>query len=162
MDFDQIYRANAETVYRYLFSLCRNEDLAEELTAQTFLEAIRSIHRYRGDGAVSTYLCGIAKNLLHKEWERRKRQQTYPLEVTANLTDGSTPESIVLASMEKQEIYRKIHGLPPKQREVVYLRLSGELSFKEIGMIMGESETWARVTFYRAKEALVKGGEGDA
>ena len=162
MDFDNIYRANAEIVYRYLFSLSQDADLAEDLTSQTFLEAIRGIHHYRGDAALSTYLCGIAKNLLHKEWEKRKRRQEYPLEEAAHLADGLTPEEIVLASMERQDIYKRIHALPPRQREVVYLRLSGELSFKEIGVIMEESETWARVTFYRAKLALAKGGEGDA
>ncbi|WP_419028585.1 RNA polymerase sigma factor [Dysosmobacter sp.] len=51
-----------------------------------------------------------------------------------------------------------MHALPEKTREVVYLRLSGELPFSEIGAILGESETWARVTFYRAKQKLLEGG----
>ena len=58
----------------------------------------------------------------------------------------------------RQELFRRIHALPEKTREVVYLRLSGELPFSEIGAILGESETWARVTFYRAKQKLLEGG----
>ena len=162
MDFEQIYRSNVDIIYRYLFSLSQDADLAEDLTSQTFLEAIRGIHHYRGDAALSTYLCGIAKNLLYKEWEKRKRRQEYPLEEAEHLTHESTPEDVVLASLERQDMYKRIHALPIRQREVVYLRLSGELSFKEIGVIMEESETWARVTFYRAKLDLAKGGDENA
>lgn len=121
-DFDRAYRENAELVYRYVFSLTRNADLAEEVTQQTFYEAIRHPGNYRGEAALSTYLCGIAGNLM------------------------------------KKELFRRIHALPEKTREVVYLRLSGELPFSEIGAILGESETWARVTFYRAKQKLLEGG----
>ena len=112
-DFDRAYRENAELVYRYVFSLTRNADLAEEVTQQTFYEAIRHPGNYRGEAALSTYLCGIAGNLMKKEFSRRAK---------------------------------------------VYLRLSGELPFSEIGAILGESETWARVTFYRAKQKLLEGG----
>lgn len=161
-DFEQIYRANVNIVYRYLFSLTRDPDLAEDLTSQTFLEAIRSIHRYRGESQLSTYLCGIARNLLRKEREKQSRRRECPLEDAKYLPSGETTEETVLAEMNRQEIYRRIRGLPPKLREVVCLRISGELSFKEIGAIMGESETWARVTFYRAKQRLVKGDERNA
>ena len=131
-DFDRAYRENAELVYRYLFSLTRNADLAEEVTQQTFYEAIRHPGNYRGEAALSTYLCGIAGNLMKKELSRRARENHVPIE---EMTD-----------------------LPEKTREVVYFRLSGELPFSEIGAILGESETWARVTFYRAKQKLLEGG----
>ncbi len=82
--FDQIYRESADIVYRYLFSLTRNQDLSEELTQQTFYEALRQSGKYRGDAAPSTYLCGIAKNLLKKELTRRARQAHVPLGRTRN------------------------------------------------------------------------------
>ena len=63
-----------------------------------------------------------------------------------------------MGNLSRQELFRRIHALPEKTREVVYLRLSGELPFSEIGAILGESETWARVTFYRAKQKLMEGG----
>lgn len=69
-DFDRAYRENAELVYRYVFSLTRNADLAEEVTQQTFYEAIRHPGNYRGEAALSTYLCGIAGNLMKKELSR--------------------------------------------------------------------------------------------
>ena len=58
-------------------------------------------------------------------------------------------------------LLRSIHGVPADAREVVYLRAFGGLSFLEIGDVLGKTETWARVTFYRSKEKLRNGGTGD-
>ncbi len=158
-DFDRLYRENAEIVCRYLFSLSRDADLAEELTQQTFCEAIHSADKYRGDAAMSTYLCGIAKNLLKKEWLRRSKQPQFSIEEVENTTAQDTAEADALASASKGQLFKRIHLLPEKMREVVYLRLTGELSFREIGEIVGESEIWARVMFYRAKQNLKDGGD---
>jgi len=156
-DMDSVYRENAEIVYRYLFSLSRDADLAEELTQETFYEAVRSIGKYRGESALSTWLCGIAKNLLKKEVTRRSRHKTHPLEQAEGLSAPTDPEGETLGTLARDEMFRRIHALPEQMREVVYLRLSGDLSFSQIGNILGQSETWARVTFYRAKQALRKG-----
>ena len=56
---------------------------------------------------------------------------------------------------------RAIHTLPEQMREVVYLRLFGDLSFQEIGAVLGKTENWARVTFYRGKEKLREGAMGE-
>lgn len=62
---------------------------------------------------------------------------------------------------EKVELFRQIHLLDSMSKEVVYLRLSGDLSFAQIGDILNKSETWARVTFYRAKKQLLEGRKHD-
>lgn len=155
--FDQIYRESADIVYRYLFSLTHNQDLSEELTQQTFYEALRQAGKYRGDAAPSTYLCGIAKNLLKKELTRRARQAHVPLEDAEFLLRTDSAEAQALQNDRQADLFRHIHALPERMREVVYLRLAGELPFGEIGAILGESETWARVTFYRAKQKLMEG-----
>ena len=157
-DFDRAYRENAEIVYRYVFSLTRNADLAEEVTQQTFYEALRHPGNYRGDAALSTYLCGIAGNLMKKELARRAKENHVPIEDMADLPGDGSAEDAARGSLNRQDLFRRIHALPERTREVVYLRLSGELPFSEIGAILGESETWARVTFYRAKQKLVEGG----
>lgn len=159
LDFDSIYRENVDIVYRYLFSLSHDTDLAEELTQQTFYEAIRTSGKYRGDAALSTYLCGIARNLLNKEWQRQAKQRHQPLETIEEAASQNCTETDVVTALSRNELFHRIHQLPEKMREVIYLRLSGELSFSEIGEIMGESETWARVTFYRAKQKLKEGGK---
>ena len=157
-DFDRVYRENAEIVYRYVFSLTRNADLAEEVTQQTFYEALRHPENYRGGAALSTYLCGIAGNLMKKELARRAKENHVPIEDMADLPGNGSAEDTAVGNLNRQDLFRRIHALPERPREVVYLRLSGELPFSEIGAILGESETWARVTFYRAKQKLMEGG----
>lgn len=157
-DLDRIYRENAELVYRYVFSLSRDADLAEEVTQQTFYEVLRHPGNYRGEAAVSTYLCGVAGRLMKKECARRGRERHVPLEAVTDLPGAAGTEETVMGNLDRRELFRRIHTLPEKTREVVYLRLSGDLPFGEIGAILGESETWARVTFYRAKQKLMEGG----
>ena len=157
-DFDRVYRENAEIVYRCVFSLTRNADLAEEVTQQTFYEALRHPENYRGNAALSTYLCGIAGNLMKKELARRAKENHVPIEDMADLPGNGSAEDTAVGNLNRQDLFRRIHALPERTREVVYLRLSGELPFSEIGAILGESETWARVTFYRAKQKLMEGG----
>ncbi len=156
---DEIYRQYARTVYKYLLSLTQDADLAEELTQETFYQAIRSSTRYDGSAKITTWLCGIAKNVLFT-W-RRKHKETAPLtdaEQNTNLITESSEET-ALQSMEKIGLIRRLHGLPEPYREVMYLRAFGGLSFKEIAEVSGKTENWARVTFYRGKEKLKKGSE---
>ena len=156
---DEIYRQYARTVYKYLLSLTQDADLAEELTQETFYQAIRSSTRYDGNAKITTWLCGIAKNVLFT-W-RRKHKETEPLtdaEQNTNLITESSEET-ALQSMEKIGLIRRLHGLPEPYREVMYLRAFGGLSFKEIAEVSGKTENWARVTFYRGKEKLKKGSE---
>lgn len=70
-------------------------------------------------------------------------------------------EAGLLEREGRLDLLRQIHTLPPDAREVVYLRAFGGLSFREIGDVLGKTETWARVTFYRSKEKLRNGGTGD-
>lgn len=153
--YEELYRENAALVYHFLLSKCRKPDVAEELTQETFLQALRSIDRYNGSCKISVWLCQIAKHLLYQYWEKRK--ENVPLEDDWMLSDEPGVERQVLAREELLDVLGRLHQLPVNMREVVYLRIAGDLSFREIGNIMGKSENWARVNFFRAKE-LLKGG----
>ncbi len=158
-NFDSIYRENAEIVYRYIFSLSQDSELAEEVTQQTFYETLRHADNYRGESSVSTYLCGVAGKLLKKELSRRNRNSHLPLDDAENIPSSQNTESSVSGTLSRADLFQRIHDLPETMREVVYIRLSGELSFREIGEILGHSENWARVTFYRAKQKLMEGDD---
>jgi len=149
---EEVYRRHARTVYRYLLTLTRDDDLAEELTQETFYQAIRSSDRFDGSCAVSTWLCAIAKNVLATY--RRKHpaaedvdEQTLPI---------PSAEEDALSETGRLELLKKLHALREPYREVLYLRAFGGLSFREIGEVQGKTENWARVTFYRGKELLRK------
>ena len=153
-DLDTVYRQHAQTVYKFLLSQCRDPQTAEELTQETFYQAVRSIDRFDGSCKVSVWLCQIAKHLWYQHLRKRKPEEPLP----EDGLPGPSAEEDVLTRQGHLDLLRQIHALPPSPREVVYLRAFGGLSFREIGDVMGRSETWARVTFYRGKEALRKGG----
>lgn len=153
--YEGLYKENAALVYHFLLSKCRNPDVAEELTQETFFQALRSVDRYNGNCKISVWLCQIAKHLLYQYWEKRK--ESVPLEDDWMISEEPGVERRVLAREELLDVLSRLHRLPVNMREVVYLRVSGDLSFREIGKIMGKSENWARVNFFRAKE-LLKGG----
>lgn len=154
---EKVYQENAKAVYKYLFCLTHDADISEELTQETFYQATKGIDRFRGECKISVWLCQIAKRLWYKELKRRKE---VPLsEMTEEITSFDHIENEYLLSIEKVEIFRMLHQFDEVTREVMYLRLTGELSFVEIGSIMGKTENWARVTFYRGKQKLMKGRE---
>lgn len=152
---EEIYQRYAKTVYHFLLVRTGNDDLAEELTQETFYQAIRSIDRYDESCKLSTWLCGIAKNVLLTY--QRKHPVTEDVEGSeAQDLQVESTENTVIGQISNIDLLKKLHGLAEPYREVMYLRTLGGLSFKEIGEVQGKSENWARVTFYRAKEKLRK------
>lgn len=152
-DMEQIYREHAKTVYKFLISQCRNTTLAEELTQETFYQAVKSIDRFDGTCKISVWLCQIAKHLWYQYLKKKNRE----VKETDFDPMVSSTEDQILTQEGHLELLKQIHSLPDPAREVVYLRAFGGLSFREIGDVLGKTENWARVTFYRSKERL-KGG----
>ena len=158
-DMNAIYRQHAQTVYKFLLSQTRDPGLAEELTQETFYQAVRSIDRFDGTCKVSVWLCQIAKRLWYQQLRKQKRE--VPLSEEGIDVPLPSAEEETLDRAGRLDLLRQVHGLPEPHREVVYLRAFGALSFREIGDVLGKTETWARVTFYRGKEKLRSGGACD-
>lgn len=158
-NMDEIYEECFETVYKYLFCLTHNSDISEELTQETFYRAVKKIDTYNGKCKISVWLCQIAKHLWYNQCRKNKRivntDETFDIEDPQNL------EEQFIAGEEKVSLYKKMQNLDEKTREVMYLRITGELSFKEIGEIVGKTENWARVTFYRGKSKLKEVDENE-
>ena len=153
-DFEEIYQTYFADVYRYILALSRDAHTAEEETQETFFRALASIDQFRGDCQLRVWLCQIAKHLWYQHLRKRKPEEPLP----EDGLPGPSAEEDVLTRQGHLDLLRQIHALPPSTREGVYLRAFGGLSFREIGDVLGRTETWARVTFYRGKEALRKGG----
>jgi RNA polymerase sigma-70 factor (ECF subfamily) len=153
-DIEKIYEEYFETVNKYLFCLTKNSDISEELTQETFYKAVKKIDTYKGECKMSVWLCQIAKNLWYDECRKNKKFKNISETDLLNLEEQYSIEEKIVSEDEKIEIYRKMQKLDEKTREVMYLRISGELSFKEIGIILNKTENWARVTFYRGKNKL--------
>lgn len=155
MDLEAVYREHSASVYRFLYAKTGSAELAEELTQETFYQAVKCIDRFDGTSKITTFLFGIAKNVWLNEYRRRKKAPV-SLPETEEAAVAPSAESDVLAKMGRDEILKMIHRIPDPGREVLYLRLLGSLSFSEIGSILGKTENWARVTYYRAKQQLIK------
>ena len=130
-------------------------DVAEELAQETFCQAVSSIHRYDGSCKITTWLCAIAKNQ-YLSYLRKHPLHEDLTDTEAELPHTPSAEQEALSSAGKMELLQCLHQFQEPYREVIYLRVFGNLSFREIGQIMGQSENWARVMFYRGKERLRK------
>lgn len=154
---DEIYQKYAQMVYRYLLSLTHDSDLAEELTQETFYQAIKGINKYDESCKISTWLCAIAKRQLLAYY--RKHPKVDEIEDVSVLYPSAEIE--VMDAMGQMELLKQLHACPEPFREILYLRIFGNLSFKDIGEIVGKTENWARVTYYRGKEKLRRELEED-
>lgn len=150
---EEFYRENYPIVLGYLFSLCRNRTLAEDLTSETFLKAIQYIKRYDGTCKPCTWLCTIAKNLYFNE---RKRQNRYRDIEEAEPMETISLEDQFVTSEDLRWIFQNAKQLPQLHQQVFFMRISG-LHFREIGDALGKTENWARVTFFRIKHQLLEG-----
>ena len=148
---EEIYEMYSRNVFLFLLSKTNNEHLAEELTQETFFQAVQSIDRFRGNSSVLTWLCGIAKNV----WLKYLKKHQELLSIEDDIPEiRDTKETNV--QWEQKEILQLIHDMNEPTREVMYLRLISNLSFAEIGEIIGKTENWTRVTFFRGKQKIVK------
>lgn len=147
-DFAAIYAEHHELVFRYVMTLCRDEAWAEEITQEAFFKALQSIDSFRGQCKLKVWLCQIAKNCFYTSVKRRQRHADLPLET---LPDEQSVEEKLLDQDMAFHLHQILHTLDEPYKEVFWMRTFGELSFAEIGSLWGRSESWARVTYHRAK-----------
>ena len=147
-EFDKIYTEYFSEVYKFVISLCQNPELAEEITQETFFKALKNIERFQGDCRFNTWLCKIAKNTFYSYAKKHNRQVDFSFDVIIS------DENIEKQFVDKETAYaihKVLHKLKEPYKEVFWLRIFGELSFAQIGAIFDKTESWARVTYYRAK-----------
>ena len=152
MNIEELYRTYFDIVYRYIRSVSQDGSLAEEVTQETFFKALKKADQFRGDCDVRVWLCQIAKNTLYDHLTKQKKQLLgdEKLEKTES-AGGELLEEKLAQRSQAMEIHKVLHRLSEPYKEVFSLRTFGELTFREIGMLFGKSENWARVTYYRAR-----------
>ena len=151
---EELYNKYFHDVFLYLKSLTKSDDIAEEITQETFFKAVKSINSFKGDCDTRVWLCQIAKNTFftHKKYSSRFAGEEVPQE----LPDRSVSiEDRLEDNQQTMAIHRILHEMGEPYKEVFSLRVFGELSFRQIGDIFGKTESWARVTFHRAKLKII-------
>ena len=152
MNYEELFLEKRELVYRYLFSLCRDPVLAEELTQETFFRAYINFGSLRNREKAGVWLCSIGKNCFYTWYREQKRVQ--PQEVPESETVSTDPEEVYIDGESYRALHDSINALEDPYGQVLKSRVVDGLSLQEISRIYGKSESWARVTFYRAKEKL--------
>lgn len=135
-NFESIYVEYFEIVYKYLYCLTKNSDIAEELTQETFYKAILKIDTFKNQSKISSWLCQIAKNLWYNELKRKRKLITENSDIFTQISSNESIENDFIRTEEERELLNKINSLDDTTRKVMYFRIYGNLTFKEIADIL--------------------------
>lgn len=154
-DREEVYRQYFADVYQYALALSRDAAIAEEVTQETFFKALTAIDSFRGDCQLRVWLCQIARNQYLSLCRERKKFA----DSEGEPGEGGIEEGFADADAARR-LHVLLHGLPEPYKEVFSLRTFGELPFAQIGELFGKTESWARVTYFRARQKLKEGFDG--
>ncbi len=161
--FDRLYREHVDRIYRFAQRLCGQEEDAQDLVQDTFLNAYRGLARFRGEAQFSTWLYTIASRACIRMRRRRKGQPLRELSLEEFIpttegelrlqipTEGLTPEQALENKQLRRALHQAIQTLPPKYRLVLVLRDMEGLSAKEVSDVMGLGERAVKSRLHRAR-----------
>lgn len=152
---EEIYKEYSYAIYKYLLSLTNDSETSEELLQETFYSAIKNINKFRGESSVKTWLYSIAKNKYIDYYKKSKKTKEIKIDECKDifLLDTSFEEDYTKKE-ELLSVCKKVHTLDEKSKEIFYLRIGMNFSFKEIGKIIGKTEEYSRLIFYRIKKYI--------
>jgi len=152
-DFETIYQEHGKIVYCYLLSLSNDPHLSEELTQETMVRAILNIGSFRGECNLSSWLCQIARNL-YLDWKRKQRPFLSWEELSSQAPANGDVAADVETKVTAESVMACLHTLEEPYKEVFLLHALGDVPFTQISKLFGKSDSWARVTYYRAKTMI--------
>ncbi|WP_414047035.1 RNA polymerase sigma factor [Macrococcus equi] len=165
MDENEIYIEHRDFIFKFLLKYLRNKDLAEELTQETFYQAIKSIDKFdhTKNTKLSSWLCQIALNIAKQSMYKHNRQNHLidKLSNTINHRTENLEDNYILKE-QLGDLYHSINQLKPVEKDIVLLRIEKELTFHEIGVVYGKTENWARVTYFRIKQKLIEVNQNES
>lgn len=152
--FEELYKTHGKPVYRFLLTLTGDAHQAEELLQETFYQAFLHIDRFEGRSSLYTWLCQIGKNAWLNERKHRNRYADTPYEELTLADPALPPEEAVVRREYAHRLRRAVAALEDPYREVFILHAYGGLKLKEIAALHQKTESWARVTYFRARKIL--------
>lgn len=151
---DEVLCAEYEAVYHYALSVCRNETEAQDITQETFVKALHARESFSGNSSLYTWLCAIAKNICVNR-SKKLRRETMSENIEEIEPNNQIPFEQRLVDKETaMHIHKILHDMNEPYKEVFSLRVFGQLSFSEIAKLFSKTESWARVTYHRAKKLI--------
>jgi len=152
-DFSRLYREHAPAVMRYLLYLSGSTANAEELTAETFYQAIVSAERFRGESSLRTWLFGIARNL-YLSHLRNHEQHHAPLDEAVHVSTHDNPFTHVIQTERQRQVVAALQALSESDRSILLLYAREGLSYQEIAHLLGLSLSAVKVRLHRARRRL--------
>ncbi len=147
----------ADEIYRYLLKLSSNEKIAEDLTQDIFLSAVKHCNKFVGnDDNIKAWLITIAKNHFYSSIRKKESSNISLSGVTETQSDSRDFTDRLIDKEQVKRIHIIVHSLEEPFKEIFTLRVFGELSFKDIAALFNKTESWAKVTFYRTKSKIIK------
>jgi RNA polymerase sigma-70 factor, ECF subfamily len=147
--FALLYDRHVTSVYRYLLARVGNLQDAEDLTSQTFLDALENLNRYRGSGDFRAWLFRIARNKSIDHYRKHKRDVSLMEDADFVDNDIQTPDDAAEQSITTASVIRQLKNLSPDRAEVISLRLFAGLETKEIAVTLNKPETAVRMLLHR-------------
>lgn len=151
-DFEKLFNDNRDLVFKYLMKLSKDYSLAEELTQETFFRAYMNYAGLKNKEKATVWLCQIAKNTYFAWYNEHKKISS--LEEAVSRSEAVNIEEAFIEKELSEKALACLHELEEPYKEVFMLSVFGGFSLKDISKIFGKSESWARVTFYRAKQKI--------
>jgi RNA polymerase sigma factor (sigma-70 family) len=162
--FAPVYERYVGRIYGYCLRHLTDPAEAEDLTSAIFMQVLRNLRGYRG-GSVTAWLFRIAHNALMSHFRKHRTRASYQPE---RIDQPDAPDQYALANLIQGErqarLQEAVAALPLEQRELLALRVDGNLSAKEIGAIIGKREGAVRVALHRIMQQLraeLSAGEHD-
>lgn len=156
--FRQIFEQNHRLIIRFLYAMVGVRDVAEELTQETFMRAYQNLPTLRNEAKLSTWLCGIAKNVAYNYMRSRRREGHIHIagdQIVEKLSsDDLKPQSQLLNTELKGVIYRALTKLDEDKRLVFTLKVLQQLSYEEIAAVTGSSIAKLKTDLHRAKAEM--------
>jgi RNA polymerase sigma factor (sigma-70 family) len=149
---EDIYNRYFRDVYLFIYSLSNDRHIAEDITSETFMKAIKAIDGFKGDCDIKVWLFQIAKNSFYTYIKKNKKN--LDIDSVPEREDDFDMEKSVFSLKDTMKIHEILHNLSEPYKEVFTLRVFGELSFKDIGRLFGKTDNWACVTYHRARNKI--------
>lgn len=150
-ELEKMCRLHYKYVKSYALSLCLDESLAEDITQETFYNAIKKIDTFKNECKIETWLCSIAKNLFLNS---KRKKQPDSINDFSYLVGGTTPEDNVIKDENIKRILTEAVRLDTPYKEVFYMKILGDMPYTTIADVFSKTENWARVTYFRARKQI--------
>ncbi len=159
MNIEEIYNTYFKDIYLFIYSICKTEDLAQDITQDTFVKAMKNLDKFDGKKDIKAWLFTIAKNTYYTHYNKNKKISNSEIIENSATQENTTLDNYIIKE-QVIEIQKALNNIGELYKEVFMLKFYAEVSYENIAEIFGKSSRWARVIFFRAKKQILEQMEG--